>query len=176
MDMNNPLKFQILLREFQNNKFLPTDMLSKQYYLDILDKKIQGEFDRRIAEQLFERLASFFSQTIPIQNFVETYLDAEYKLLENIQSCKRDLAYLIEEKKFLSLKMKEMKNGYSVFSQYGNLNKNVFIVTIIEAKDLEPLEWKRINSSYVHISYNGYVAQTKAVESVNPKFNESFEL
>lgn len=41
MDPYSSFKYKILLEEFQNKKYLPSDQFPKEYYLKILDSKVR---------------------------------------------------------------------------------------------------------------------------------------
>lgn len=103
-------------------------------------------------------------------------MEAESKLLQNINICRNNLGLLIQEKNILALKMREIQSGFSVFSSGISPTKSILKVSVIEAKGLDPISWNKVNNTYVHLTYNGYYSQTKVIDSVNPKWNESFEL
>ena len=108
-----------------------------------------------------------------MKDFINVYLEAEAILLEKIQAYKINLANLAQEKNACEIYniQENTRFASSQPSQNGFLK-----VSILEAQNLKPLDWRITNNSFVSLNLNGIFAQTKMADSMNPKWNETFEL
>ena len=100
MDSNTSSAFNELQQkklEALMNAFSEMDMdfnkeLSKEEILDFLDKRVQKEFDRTLANRLFEILDLNNNNSISVEEFMKGYLNFENDIKKNADELNKKIS------------------------------------------------------------------------------------
>ncbi|CAD8162038.1 unnamed protein product [Paramecium pentaurelia] len=164
------LNLQTVLRGFEENGLKQEKQCNKDEILNKLDMMARREFDREIAEQIFEQCRPTqenLKLVYRLADVSQTLVDASLILSEKIKKAEQQLKQISQNKTICEKQLAET----SVYS-----DTRYLFLTLLCAKNI-PLKLKYSNC---HIQLNlGVTNQIAKPEQqydrVNPEFNQDFE-
>lgn len=109
-----------------------------------------------------------------MRNFILAFLSAELIMASKINDCEIGLAGLAREQRERDESAAQRPKAFDLA---GITEGQTYLqVRVFEARGLQPLGWNTSNNSFVALNFAGAAAKTRVAETVNPVWNEAFEL
>jgi C2 domain/EF-hand domain pair len=167
-------RYNQLLNEFKEIDKDSNEQIDFEELHQFLSKKQKSSFDINLCRELFSQIDTDHDNIITIDEFLWSYVKSEDVLNSKIKDLKKFLhenLKKIEEyqKKLLEAKSKETLNRYNI------MKGSVLTVSVIEAKDLVPMDANGFSDPYVILECENQKVQSKYIpKTLNPIWNEEF--
>ncbi len=153
-------------------------MLERNEIKDALDKKMREngevEFDDEMIDAIFDNLDKDQNGRVSKDEFCKGYIDVENFFKETVEACKEKALELNKIKTEYEQQLQEAMRT-EVVNKYGIMENSVLTASVIEARDLKPMDFEGISDPYVMLECSGQTCQTKYHKStLNPIWEESF--
>lgn len=175
-------RFNSLTNLFQDMNVKLTDFLPERDLLQLLDSLCVREFDREIARGLFAKIPKqmnpqkSYEKVIQVQDFIDTFIKAEYLLLMKSEEIEKKLADVSEQIEALNHQLEILKTkGGNVLApiEGEEFNLNLEIVEVV-SDDLEKKVPQYGRYTGV-VKFDGYKYETLEVTNEGSEFNPVFE-
>ena len=167
-------KIALLQREFADIDADHNQWISREELYSYLDRKSGKEFDRAIANEIFDHMDKNQDNRVTINEFIKVYIEADEILRKKIETAKINKEYYRKQEEDCLKKAEEAKLNER-YTPYGITQNSIVHVVIIEAKSLKPAGFVGISQSYVEASLDRQqIAKTKAIPGAEPIWNEKF--
>lgn len=172
-------KYEVLKNEFEkinkdDNDFI--DLEEFKTFVKSYENTTHKKLPKGYCEQLFSLIDIDHDKKITIQEFVSSYILLEEKLkLKKIK-----LTKLLDEinDSLQQSEVKLKKYDKEVLNFNGLIKDASIMITIMEARDLRPMDFNGKSDPYCIISLNGKHKQTTSYKpnTLNPVWNENFNM
>ncbi|CAD8191973.1 unnamed protein product [Paramecium pentaurelia] len=145
---------------FQCKGFEPFFIVTKTSLLRILDNMAQQQFDRELANELFERCPTNYKGLVKIEDFIEIIIQADIVLNEKINKANEFIVKQTEE-----------------LTKLTNKNRSqVLQIRVIGAKNLHQGLINATNKPYVVVHFNQEKKSSRLAHNdiLNPIWDETF--
>jgi len=153
------------------------EYISREELFMYLDRKAEREFDRNIANEIFEHMDKNHDGTITVDEFIRVYLEADEILRKKIETAKQNKDYYQRQheenqKKSQEARITEKQNSYGI------MDGSFVHVTVVAARDLKAVGLSGVVDPFVEVSLDGGQSfKTKVInDNPNPTWNEKFTL
>ena len=179
MDSNTSSAFNELQQkklEALMNAFSEMDMdfnkeLSKEEILDFLDKRVQKEFDRTLANRLFEILDLNNNNSISVEEFMKGYLNFENDIKKNAEELNQKLSK--EKINYNAIDNECKKYQQEKLNEEGLSEKALITVNIDDVEMKEEIEG--IDRITIKIEYNEQSQETTFKAGALNEINQRLE-
>lgn len=156
-------KVAALQREFSDIDINHDDWISRQELYGYLDRRSGAQFDRAIADEIFEHMDKDNNEQVTINEFIKVYIEAEEMLRRKIEAAKINKeSYKRQQEECLRRAEEERLN--EKLTAYGIAHNSMVHVAILEGKNLKPYGLGGALNPYVEISLDDQQrAKTKVI-------------
>lgn len=167
-------KIALLQKEFADIDVDHNQYISRDELYRYLDRKSGKQFDRAIANEIFDHMDKNHDNQVTINEFIKVYIEADEILIKKIETAKINKDYYKKQEEDCLKKAEEAKLNER-YTSYGITQNSIVHVVIIEAKSLKPAGFVGTSQTYVEASLDRQqIAKTKAVQGIEPIWNEKF--
>lgn len=167
-------KVAILQREFADIDINHDTWISRQELYTYLDRRSGGQFDRGIADEIFERMDKDQNGRVTINEFIKVYIEADEMLRKKIESAKINKeSYKRQQEECLRKAQEEQRN--EKLTAYNIAHNSIVHVTVLAATNLGQAAGRRPPTNpYVEVSFNDQEIVKSKIASggVNVEWNE----
>lgn len=167
-------KIAILQKEFAYIDADHNEYISRDELYSYLDRKSGKEFDRAIANEIFDHMDKNHDNKVTINEFIKVYIEADEILRKKIETAKINKEYYKKQQDECLKKADEARANEKLTS-YGITQNSIAHVVVMEAKGLRPGSYQAAQSLFVEVSLDRQqVAKTKVLAVPDPVWNEKF--
>ena len=167
-------RYKLLLGEFERIDKDGDNQLSFAEVHDFLSNQQKALFDESLCREIFTRMDKNSDNIITLSEFLWSYVEAEEVLQSRIKDIKKTIHDNYKkmdeyQKKLVTARATESLN------RHGIMHGSVLTVSLIDAKDLIPMDSNGLSDPYVILKCEGQQFTSKYIpETLNPVWNEDF--
>jgi hypothetical protein len=166
-------KIALLQKEFAEIDVNHDQNITKDELLIYLDRKSGKQFDRAIANEIYEQMDKNHDGTVTINEFIKVYIEADEILNKKIETAKSNKEYYKKQQEECLRKAEEAKQSEKM-NMYGVMEGSFVDASVIEAKGLRSPSLGGPAEVYIEVTLeDGQLTKTKSARNnQDPRWEE----
>ena len=147
-------KINVLQKEFAEIDVDHNTYINREELFSYLDRRSGKEFDRNIANEIFDHMDKNHDNRITVNEFIKVYIEADEILRKKIDTAKVNREYYRKQQEDCLKKAEEARMNERQ-TAYGISQNSIVHIVVIEARQLKTSGFTNTINPFVEVSMDG---------------------